>query len=50
MSADEFGHELRDADAAWREHAPAGERSARLEELIDPDVRERLSRWARGET
>ncbi len=49
MSADEFGHELRDADAAWREHAPAGERSARLEDLIDPGVRERLSRWARGE-
>jgi predicted RNA-binding protein with PIN domain len=49
MSAHEFGSELRDADAAWREHAPAGERSARLEDLIDPAVRERLSRWARGD-
>jgi predicted RNA-binding protein with PIN domain len=49
MSADEFGSELRDADVAWREHAPAGERSARIEELIDPDVRDRLARWARGE-
>ncbi len=49
MSADEFGGELRDADAAWREHAPAGQRSTRVEELIDPSVRERLARWARGE-
>lgn len=49
MSADEFGAELRETDSAWREHAPAGERSTRLEDLIDADVRERLSRWARGE-
>ncbi len=49
MSADEFGGELRDADEAWREHAPAGQRSTRLEDLIDEDVRRRLARWARGE-
>lgn len=49
MSAGEFGGELRETNAAWREHAPAGERTTRLEDLIDADVRERLSRWARGE-
>jgi hypothetical protein len=49
MSADEFGSELRDADAQWREHAPSGERSTRLEDLIDPEVRRRMARWARGE-
>lgn len=49
MSADEFGGELRDAGTAWREHAPAGERTMRLEEMIDPEVRAQLSKWARGE-
>ena len=50
MPAGEFGDELREADRSWREHAPSGERTVRLEDLIDPAVKERLSRWARGES
>jgi hypothetical protein len=50
MPAGEFGGELREADRSWREHTPAGERTTRLEDLIDPRVKARLSRWARGES
>jgi predicted RNA-binding protein with PIN domain len=48
MSASEFAGELADARAEAREHASTGSRRGRLEDRIDPDLRERLARWARG--
>ncbi len=48
MSSPEFAGEIRAEDAEWREHAPAGRSKVRLEDRIDRDVRDRLSRWARG--
>ncbi len=47
-SSAEFSAELRAGDAEWREHAPAGSAVSRLEDRVDPTVRDRLSRWARG--
>ena len=49
MSSAEFAGEVRAEDAQWRGHAPAGSSKGRLEDRIDPGVRERLSRWACGE-
>lgn len=49
MSSPEFAGELRAQDAEWREHSPAGSTRGRLEDRVDADTRERLSRWARGE-
>lgn len=48
-SAVEFSAELRMEEAEWRESAPAGSSTSRIEDRIDPDVREVLSRWARGQ-
>lgn len=48
MSSAEFAGEIRSEDAQWRDHAPAGSSKGRLADRIGPDVRERLSRWARG--
>jgi predicted RNA-binding protein with PIN domain len=48
MSSPEFAGELRAGDAEWREHSPAGSMRGRLEDRVDADTRERLSRWARG--
>jgi len=48
MSSAEFSGELREGDAGWREHAPAGSSRGRIEERIDPVTAETLSRWARG--
>lgn len=48
MSSAEFSGEIRAEDAAWRQHAPAGSTKGLLEDRIDSEVRERLSRWARG--
>lgn len=48
-SSKEFSGELRQGEREWREHNPKGRRSVRLEDVIDPQIRERLSRWARGE-
>jgi predicted RNA-binding protein with PIN domain len=48
MSSPEFAGELRAQDAEWREHSPAGSVRGRLEDRVDADTRERLSRWARG--
>lgn len=50
MSSGEFAGELRAGDAEWREHAPAGSTRGLLEERIDAETRERLARWARGES
>jgi predicted RNA-binding protein with PIN domain len=49
MSSPEFVGELRDQEDEWREHAPAGSMRGRLEDRVDADTRERLSRWARGD-
>ncbi len=48
-SAVEFAQELRTSERDWREHTPAGRRTSRVEDLIPSDVRDVLSRWARGE-
>jgi predicted RNA-binding protein with PIN domain len=47
-SAAEFSAELRLGEAEWREENPVGSATSRLEDRIDPDVREVLERWARG--
>jgi predicted RNA-binding protein with PIN domain len=49
MSSPEFAGELRAQESEWREHAPAGSLRGRLEDRVDAQTRERLSRWARGE-
>ena len=49
MSSPEFAGELRAQESDWREHAPTGSVRGRLEDRVDADTRERLSRWARGE-
>jgi uncharacterized protein len=49
MSSAEFSGELRDGDAEWREHAPAGATKCRIEDRIDSVTAETLARWARGE-
>jgi uncharacterized protein len=48
MSADGFAGELREGGREWAEHAPAGDRSGRLEDRIDAQTRGQLWRWARG--
>jgi predicted RNA-binding protein with PIN domain len=48
-SAAEFSAELRMEEAAWREQIPSGTATSRLEDRIDPSVREVLERWARGQ-
>lgn len=48
MSSPEFAGELRAQEAEWREHSPAGSTRGRIEDRVDADTRERLSRWARG--
>lgn len=47
-SSAEFAAELRTGEVEWREHAAAGSPASRLEDRIDPDIREVLARWARG--
>jgi predicted RNA-binding protein with PIN domain len=47
-SSGEFASELRSAEADWREHSARGGARVRLEELLGPEVRETLARWARG--
>lgn len=47
-SAAEFSAELRMGEAEWREQNPSGTATSRLEDRIDPQVREVLERWARG--
>lgn len=49
MSSAEFGGELREGDALWREHAPAGSPKSRIEDRIDRLTADKLARWARGQ-
>jgi uncharacterized protein len=49
MSAKEFVDALEVGSNAWREHNPHGSRRLTLDALVEPSVRETLSRWARGE-
>jgi predicted RNA-binding protein with PIN domain len=48
-SATEFAAELRQEEADWKDQTPSGSSASRLEDRIDPGVREVLERWARGE-
>jgi hypothetical protein len=48
-SSPEFARSLREGDAEWRAHTPSGSPRSRIEDRVDSAVRERLSRWARGE-
>lgn len=48
MSSAEFAGELRSDSRLWEEHMPAGSSKSRLEDRIDAETREHLSRWARG--
>lgn len=48
-SAPEFVSEVREAEDEWRELNPRGARRSTLESRIDPETRDVLSRWARGE-
>jgi len=48
-SSAEFARDLRSEEAEWREHSPHGDTRSPIEHRIDPVVRERLRRWARGE-
>lgn len=47
-SSGEFASDLRGAEQDWREHSPVGSARQRVEDVIDPDVRTTLERWARG--
>lgn len=49
QSAAGFSSELRDGATEWREHAPAGRRTTPLSDRLDPETRDTLARWARGE-
>jgi len=49
-SSPEFAASLREGDAEWRMHAPAGSSKSRIEDRVDSAVRERLARWARGDS
>lgn len=47
VSSDEFGREVHDEAVEQAEHNPVGSSSVRLEDRIDPAVREKLARMAR---
>lgn len=48
MSSAEFVRAVRDTGREWAEHSPSGPRKGTVQERIDPEVRDVLSRWARG--
>jgi predicted RNA-binding protein with PIN domain len=48
MSSPQFVREVRSGATGWREHTPAGSARSRVDDRIDPAVREELVRWARG--
>ncbi|MDZ4180243.1 MAG: NYN domain-containing protein [Coriobacteriia bacterium] len=45
MSAAEFGEEISGAELAWSEQAQIPASAQRIEDRIDPDVRNRLTAW-----
>jgi hypothetical protein len=45
MSAAEFGEEIVGAEREWNERARIPDATRRVEDRIDPDVRDRLSAW-----
>lgn len=49
MSSAQFVREMRPGSREWLEHAPAGSPRSRIDDRIDPLVRDQLARWARGE-
>lgn len=48
-SSSEFAGELRTSERDWREHASKSGVRGRIEDMLDPEVRATLARWARGE-
>lgn len=46
MSAAEFGHEIDRAEEHWRQSTPGVSGTSRIEDRIDPVVRETLLRWS----
>jgi predicted RNA-binding protein with PIN domain len=48
MSSAEFSRRLEETGRDWEEHAPTGSVRGVLEDRIDDEVRQTLSRWARG--
>lgn len=48
MSSAELAREMRDAEAERPRGTVTGQRRTMLEDRVDPEVRERLFRWARG--
>ncbi len=48
MSSAQFVREVRPGSREWLEHTPAGSPRSRVDERIDPAVRDALARWARG--
>ena len=48
MSSAQFVREVRSGSAEWHEHTPAGSPRSRIDERIDPAVRDELATWARG--
>jgi len=49
MSSDEFSRDVREGATDWAEHAPSGSKKGHLEDRIDPAIRARLARWAKGQ-
>ena len=50
ISSAQFVQEVGDGVADMAEHNPAGTRRATLDARIDPETRDVLARWARGES
>jgi predicted RNA-binding protein with PIN domain len=48
MSSAQFVRELRPGSGEWREHTPTGSPRSRIDDRIDPAVRDELAAWARG--
>jgi len=48
MSSAQFVAEVRPGSMDWREHTPAGSPRSRIDDRIDPAVRDELAKWARG--
>ncbi|MBN2404342.1 MAG: NYN domain-containing protein [Coriobacteriia bacterium] len=49
MSAAEFSRRLSETGDDWLGHSPTGSVKGRVQDRIGDDVRDTLSRWARGE-
>jgi ribosomal protection tetracycline resistance protein len=48
MSSAEFVREVGSGSTEWREHTPSGSPRSRIDDRIDPAVRDELAAWARA--